>query len=249
MNKHFDLTGKKAIITGGASGIGKAMGIALFEAGAEICLMDTSLEIEAVAQNIGENVKYIQCDLSDRINLEENFKKSLKLLGGIDILINSAGAQRRHFSEDFPLEDWDLVIEVNLTTVFRLCQLAGKEMIKQGSGKIINIASMLSFIGGFTVPAYAASKGGITQLTKTLTNEWAPKGININAIAPGWIETPLTKALVGNPDREPAILSRTPAGRWGKPEDLKGVAVFLASSASDFVNGAIIPVDGGYLSK
>jgi 2-deoxy-D-gluconate 3-dehydrogenase len=130
-----------------------------------------------------------------------------------------------------------------------MCQLAGREMIKQGHGKIINIASMLSFMGGFTVPAYAASKGGVAQLTKTLTNEWGPKGINVNAIAPGWMDTPLTVALVGNPDREPAILSRTPAGRWGKPEDLKGTAVFLASAASDFINGAIIPVDGGYLAK
>lgn len=249
MNKLFDLKNRKAIITGGASGLGKAMADALFEGGAEICLMDSSAEIESVARSIGANVRFVQCDLSDRVNLELNFNKALSLLGGIDILINSAGTQKRHFSEDFPIEDWDIVIEVNLTTVFRLCQFAGKEMIKQGSGKIINIASMLSFLGGYTVPAYAASKGGITQLTKTLTNEWGPKGLNINAIAPGWMETPLTKALVGNPDREPAILSRTPAGRWGKPEDLKGVTVFLASSASDFVNGAIIPVDGGYLAK
>jgi 2-deoxy-D-gluconate 3-dehydrogenase len=249
MNKLFQLNTKRAIISGGASGLGKAMAEALFEAGAEICLLDSSEEIESVAYSIGNDVRFIKCDLSDRGSLEMNFNRALDLLGGIDILINSAGTQRRHFSEDFPIEDWDLVIEVNLTTVFRLCQLAGREMIKKGSGKIINIASMLSFLGGFTVPAYAASKGGITQLTKTLTNEWGPKGLNINAIAPGWIDTPLTKALVGNPDREPAILSRTPAGRWGKPEDLKGVAVFLASSASDFVNGAIIPVDGGYLAK
>ncbi len=252
MQHLFDLKNKKAIITGGASGLGRAMAEGLYDANAEICIIDVSENIEKVANEIAKNnrkVNFVKANLSNREEVKSSFAKALEILGGIDILVNSAGTQKRHPSENFPIEDWDIVIELNLTTVFTMCQLAGREMIKQGHGKIINIASMLSFMGGFTVPAYAASKGGVAQLTKTLTNEWGPKGVNINAIAPGWMDTPLTEALVGNPDREPAILARTPAGRWGKPEDLKGTVIFLASPASDFLNGVVIPVDGGYLSK
>jgi len=252
MQHLFDLTSKKAIITGGASGLGRAMAEALYDANAEICIIDISDNIEKVAAAITKNnrkVNFVKANLSNRDEVKSSFAKALEILGGIDILVNSAGTQKRHPSENFPIEDWDIVLELNLTTVFSMCQLAGREMIKQGHGKIINIASMLSFMGGFTVPAYAASKGGVAQLTKTLTNEWGPKGVNVNAIAPGWMDTPLTEALVGNPDREPAILARTPASRWGKPEDLKGTVIFLASPASDFINGAVIPVDGGYLAK
>ena len=252
MKNMFDLTDKKAIITGAGNGIGKAIAEALFNAGAEICMLDISDNLENITKEIDNDsskIHFVKVNLANRKDLKLGFETALNKLKRIDILVNCAGTQKRHPSEDFPIEDWDLVIELNLTTVFSMCQLAGREMIKQGHGKIINIASMLSFFGGFTVPAYAASKGGVAQLTKTLTNEWGSKGIQINAIAPGWIQTDLTKALVGNPDREPAILSRTPANRWGKPEDLKGIAVFLASSASDFINGAIIPVDGGYLAK
>jgi 2-deoxy-D-gluconate 3-dehydrogenase len=252
MQHLFDLKNKRAIVTGGASGLGRAMAEALYDANAELCIIDVSDNIEQIAKEITKNnrkVNFVKANLLKREEVKSAFEKALGILGGVDILVNSAGTQRRHKSEEFPIEDWDVVIELNLTTVFMMCQLAGKEMIKQGHGKIINIASMLSFMGGFTVPAYAASKGGVAQLTKTLTNEWGPKGINVNAIAPGWMDTPLTAALVGNPEREPAILARTPASRWGKPEDLKGTAVFLASAASDFINGAIIPVDGGYLAK
>lgn len=252
MQHIFDLKGKKAIITGGANGIGRAIAEALYNSNAELCIIDFADNIDKSAAEITKDnrkVHHVKADLSKREDVNNSFAAALAHLGGVDILVNCAGAQKRHKSEEFPIEDWDLVIEVNLTTVFTMCQLAGREMIKQGHGKIINIASMLSFFGGFTVPAYAASKGGVAQLTKTLTNEWGPHGININAIAPGWIETALTTALVGNPDREPAILARTPAGRWGKPSDLQGTAIFLASSASDFVNGAIIPVDGGYMAK
>jgi len=248
----FDLKNKKAIVTGAANGLSRAMAEALYEANAELCMIDIAPNLEKTAKQIEKNnrkVHYVQANLSNREEVKSAFAKALAALGGIDILINGAGTQKRHPSENFPIEDWDIVLELNLTTVFTMCQLAGREMIKQGYGKIINVASMLSFMGGFTVPAYAASKGGVAQLTKTLTNEWGPKGINVNAVAPGWIDTALTEALVGNPDREPGILSRTPAGRWGKPEDLKGLAVFLASSASNFINGAIIPVDGGYLAK
>lgn len=245
----FSLNGKKALVTGGASGLGRAMAEALFEAGATVCLLDISPNLEKIAKEVGKDVLFIHGDLSNRQSLQNAFQLAIEKLGGIDVLVNSAGAQKRNPSENFLIEDWDLVLEVNLTAVFQLCQLAGRIMINQGHGKIINIASMLSFMGGFTVPAYAASKGGVAQLTKTLTNEWGPKGIHINAIAPGWMDTPLTAALVGNPEREPAILSRTPAKRWGKPSDLKGAVIFLASKASDFVNGVILPVDGGYLAN
>jgi len=173
----------------------------------------------------------------------------VEALGGLDILANNAGVQCRHLAEEFPLEDWDHVLAVNLDAVWILAQAAGRYMLKQGHGKIINVASANSFIGGITIPAYAASKGGVAQLTKALSNEWAGRGINVNAIAPGYMATEMTEALVGNPDREPLILARIPASRWGAPDDLKGVVLFLASAASDYVHGAIIPVDGGFLGR
>jgi 2-deoxy-D-gluconate 3-dehydrogenase len=163
--------------------------------------------------------------------------------------VNCAGIQRRSKCEDFPIEYWDDVIEVNLTSVFELCQLAGRIMLNKGKGKIINVASMLSFFGGYTVPAYAASKGGVAQLTKALSNEWAGRGVNVNAIAPGYMATSLNTALINDPARNEKILARIPAGRWGQPEDLKGVIVFLASEFSNYINGAVIPVDGGYLGR
>ena len=163
--------------------------------------------------------------------------------------MNNSGMIRRHKSEEYPLEDWDMVINLNLNTVFQLCQLAGKVMLKQGSGKIINIASMLSFFGGYTVPAYSASKGGVAQLTKALANEWSGKNVQVNAIAPGYMATDINQALMDDAGRSHEILSRIPAGRWGTPEDMKGIVVFLASAASDYVNGAIIPVDGAYLAR
>ena len=172
------------------------------------------------------------------------------MLGGkIDILLNDAGVQRRNHCEDFTLEDWDTVINVNLNAVFVLCQLAGREMLKQGSGKIINMASMLSFFGGFTVPAYAASKGAVAQLTKALSNEWAGKNIQVNAIAPGYMATEMNTALINDNGRNTEILARIPAGRWGTAKDMKGLAVFLASDASNYISGAVIPLDGGYLAK
>jgi len=171
-------------------------------------------------------------------------------LGGtLDIIINNAGIQRRNKSEDFTIEDWDDVIEMNLTSVFMLSQLAGRIMLKKGKGKIINMASMLSFFGGYTVPAYAASKAGVALLTKALSNEWAGRGVNVNAIAPGYMDTAMNTALINDETRNEQILSRIPAGRWGKPSDLSGIAVFLASDASDYINGAVIPVDGGYMSR
>ena len=175
----------------------------------------------------------------------------MELLGGhLDILVNGAGIQRRHFCEEFPIEDWDAVLEVNLTATFDLCQMAGQQFIRQNSkGKIINIASMLSFFGGYTVPAYAASKGGVAQLTKALSNEWTGKGINVNAIAPGYMATEMNTALLNDEGRNTEILGRIPAHRWGTPDDMKGLCIFLASDASDYIAGAVIPCDGGYLCK
>jgi len=163
--------------------------------------------------------------------------------------VNNAGVQRRNKCEDFLINDWEAVLQVNLTAVFRLCQLAGRKMLEQGGGKIINLASMLSYFGGYTVPAYAASKGGVAQLTKALSNEWAGRGIQVNAIAPGYMATDMNEALIRDEGRSREILGRIPAGRWGTPEDMKGIVVFLASGASDYISGAVIPVDGGYLGK
>jgi 2-deoxy-D-gluconate 3-dehydrogenase len=247
----FDLTGKKALITGGSRGLGRAMAEAMLEAGAEAAILGTNNSVFAAAETLGQTagraVAAIQADLSDRTQLQRAFTECLDKLGTLDILIVNHGTQRRFPAVDFPIEAWDAVLEVNLTSMFLLNQLAGRHMLAKGRGKIINIASMLSFIGGTNIPAYAASKGGVAQLTKALANEWAGRGLNVNAIAPGYYETDLTEALHQNPDRYQMILNRIPAGRWGKPADLKGAAIFLASDASNYVNGAVIPVDGGWL--
>jgi len=248
----FNLAGKKAIVTGGIKGIGKSMAGALLEAGVHVCILDilgTRFEYSSKNKIDDSMIHQIQVDLSNRKHLKKAFEEAVEYLGTIDILICNAGSQIRHKAEEFPLEDWDKVIEVNLTAVFELCQLAGKIMIKRGYGKIINTASMLSFIGGYTVPAYAASKGGIAQLTKTLSNEWASKGINVNAIAPGFIHTDLNTAIMQDKVRYNKLKDRIPMGRWGEPDDLKGVTIFLACSASDYINGVILPVDGGFLGS
>lgn len=249
----FDLSGKTAIVTGGNRGLGKGMAEGLCQAGASVCIMassDNVFETEKEFIEKGYLCCAVKCDLSNSKETEEKFKLALNKLGGtLDIIINNAGIQRRNPCEKFLMEDFDDVININLKAVFQLCQLAGREMLKVGKGKIINLASMLSFFGGFTVPAYAASKGGVAQLTKALSNEWASKGINVNAIAPGYMATDMNVKLTEDEHRNTEILSRIPAGRWGTPEDMAGVAVFLASEASDYLNGAIIPVDGGYLGK
>lgn len=251
----FDVADKKVILTGASGGLGKGMAEGLLEAGAEVVLIGASPKSLKLAEEYrakGWKAHGLQCDLGQREHVKAGFDQALELLGGrLDVLINAAGIQRRHNSEQFPMEDWDAVIELNLTVSFYLCQLAGRQMIQQGGGgKIVNIASMLSFFGGFTVPAYAASKGGVAQLTKALCNEWARYGITVNAIAPGYMDTPMNAALTdpANP-RFKEITDRIPAGRWGTPEDMKGLVIFLSSRASDYVNGAIIPCDGGYLVK
>lgn len=253
MSNIFCLNGKKAIVTGGSQGLGLGITTSLLEAGADVCIIAIG---EALAKSVadfkskGYNVWGVECDISNKDSLEKGFNEALSLLGGkIDILVNNAGIQRRNKCEDFLYEDWLDVIQINLTAVFTLCQLAGREMLKQGSGKIINMASMLSFFGGQTVPAYSASKGGVAQLTKALSNEWSSRGVNVNAIAPGYMDTEMNVALINNPERNSQILARIPMERWGKPSDIGGVAVFLASEAANYVTGAIIPVDGGYLSK
>jgi len=243
----FSVEGKRALVTGGSAGMGRAMAEALIEGGAQVAIVGRSGRVFDVAKEVGAIP--LQADLADRAQALALVGRAVEALGGLEVLVNNAGVQQRYPAEEFPLDDWDYVLSVNLDAVWILAQAAGRYMLAQGHGKIINMASVISFFGGITIPPYAASKGGVAQLTKALSNEWASRGVNVNAIAPGYIATEMTAALVGNPQREPLILARIPAGRWGVPDDLKGVVLFLASAASDYVHGAIIPVDGGYLGR
>ena len=249
----FALTGKTAIVTGGGRGLGRGMAEGLAEAGATVLIIGSSSRAEKTAAECrqkGLSMLALQGNLLDQEQVPVIFEKALAALDGrIDILVNNAGMQRRHFCEEFPLSDWHDVLNLNLNTVFQLCQLAGRKMLAQKSGKIINVASMLSFFGGYTVPAYAASKGGVAQLTKALANEWAGKGLNINAVAPGYMDTEMNTKLIEDEVRQKEILDRIPAKRWGTTDDMKGITVFLASAASNYLNGAIIPVDGAYLVR
>lgn len=249
----FDLTGKTALVTGGNKGLGKGMVEGLCEAGAKVAIMASSETVFEAAEEFcekGYSVIGIRCDLGNEEAIEKSFEEAVSWLGGkLDILVNNAGIQRRNPCEDFLMSDWDDVINVNLRAVFKLCQLAGRNMLANGGGKIINLASMLSYFGGYTVPAYAAAKGGVAQLTKALANEWSSKGICVNAIAPGYMATQMNTRLIEDPKRNSEILARIPMGRWGNEQDMKGVVVFLASKASDYLSGAVIPVDGGYLGR
>lgn len=250
----FKLNGKTALVTGCKRGIGKAMAEALAEAGADIIGVSASLElsgseIEKSIIKLGRKFKGYQCDFSDRKSVYSFIEKVKKENKQVDILINNAGTIARKPAEEHPDDFWDNVIEVNLNAQFIISREFGKEMIKKGKGKIIFTASLLSFQGGITVPGYSASKGGIAQLTKALSNEWAAKGVNVNAIAPGYIETDNTEALRSDEKRYKSITERIPAGRWGKPEDLKGAVVFFASEASDYINGEILIVDGGWMGR
>lgn len=249
----FDLTGKKALVTGSSRGIGRAIAAALLEAGAQVVVTGTNDRVvktaKELASSTGGKVIPIQADLSRRDETKRLFEESLEKLVGLDILVVNHGLQRAHPADKFPIEDWDTVLEVDLTSMFILDQLAGQYMLAHEGGKIINIASLISVIGGMTVPAYAAAKGGVAQLTKALSNEWAGRGVNVNAIVPGFIHTDLTEDLVHDPGEGASLLARIPAGRWGVPDDLKGIAVFLASAASNYVSGAVIPVDGGFLAR
>ena len=250
----FRLDGQTALVTGCRRGIGMALAEALAEAGADIMGVSASLKDsgEEVAQRVitlGRKFTAYSCDFGSRRSLYEFTREVTNSGVPIDILVNNAGTIRRAPAAQHSDEDWDKVIEVNLSAQFILAREFGKPMLARGRGKIIFIASLLSFQGGITIPGYAASKGGISQLTMALSNEWAGKGVNVNAIAPGYIETDNTAALQADPVRSKAILDRIPAGRWGKPEDLQGAAIFLASRASDYVNGTILTVDGGWMGR
>lgn len=249
----FDLSGKKAIVTGGSQGLGRGMAAGLHNAGAEVVIIDVSDKAIETAKQLsqkGVKVHAVIGNLLDRADLERAFRDAVELLGGkLDILVNNAGTHDRRSAFELSVESWDRVIELNITAVFQLCKLAGEIMVKQGSGKIISTASMLSFIGGFNATAYAVSKGGIAQLTKSLSNEWAGHNVQVNAIAPGYMATEMNADLMADTARMPQVSARIPAGRWGTPEDMEGIIVFLASDASNYITGAIIPVDGGYLVR
>ncbi len=250
----FKLDGKIALVTGCRRGIGQAMALALAEAGADIIGVSRSLEtngsdVEKLIHALGRKFTPYAVDFSNRQAVRAFAQQVAADFPVIDILLNNAGTIRRKPAAEHPDDYWDEVLETNLTAQFILSREIGKRMVARGSGKIIFTASLLSFQGGITVPGYSASKGAIAQLTKALANEWAQNGVQVNAIAPGYVTTDNTTALRADPVRNPAILSRIPAGRWGVPDDFKGVAVFLASSASDYVNGSIIVIDGGWLAR
>lgn len=252
--EQFKLDGKIALVTGCKRGIGKAMAIGLAEAGADIIGVSATLEelgseVEKEVRALGRNFKGFQCDFSDRKALYAFIERVKTEFPRIDILVNNAGTILRKPAVDHPDEYWDKVIEVNQSAQFILSREFGKEMVKRKSGKIIFTASLLTFQGGITVPGYAASKGAIGQMTMAFANEWAPYGINVNAIAPGYIATDNTEALRNNPERANSILARIPAGRWGNPEDFKGPTVFLASDAANYMNGSIVLVDGGWMGR
>ena len=250
----FRLDGKTALVTGARRGIGKAMAIALAEAGADIIAVSRGQEpqgsaIETEVRRLGRGFRGYACDFGNRAAVYEFVRQVRSDFPVIDILVNNAGAILRKPAAEHPDEYWDQIIEINLSSQFVLTREIGRDMVSRGSGKIIFTASLLSFQGGITVPGYTASKGAIGQLTKALANEWAASGLQVNAIAPGYITTDNTVALRNDPVRNSAILARIPAGRWGQPEDFKGAVVFLASRASDYVNGSILVVDGGWMGR
>jgi len=250
----FRLHGKTALVTGCRRGIGKAIALGLAEAGADIIGVSRTMElsgseVEREVFDRARKFKGYACDFADRKAVYALIEQLAKDLPVLDILVNNAGTILRKPAAEYPDEYWDTVMEVNLNSQFILSREVGKRMVERGKGKVIFIASLLTFQGGILVPGYAASKGGIGQLTKALANEWAGKGVQVNAIAPGYISTDNTVALRNDPVRSRAILERIPAGRWGEPEDLQGTVVFLASSASDYVNGSVFTVDGGWMAR
>ena len=249
----FSLKGKNALVTGSRTGLGAGIAIGLAQAGANVVINGSNEEgiddVCRAVENCGVKAVRAVADVADAAACSELIACTVQELGSIDILINNAGIIRRSPAAEYAAEDWSQVLEINLNAVFRLSQLAGRSMLAQGSGKIVNIASLLSFQGGILVPAYAASKGAVAQLTKALANEWASRGVNVNAIAPGYMETNNTRALRADPVRSRQILERIPAGRWGKPEDLAAAAVFLSSPASDYMHGHVLVVDGGWMAR
>ncbi len=246
----FRLDNKIALVTGAATGLGAAIATGLAQAGAAVAVHGNRRAATETAEAIGEKAVAFRADLSSPTGADELFAQVKEKFGRIDILINNAGTIIRHNAVEYPLEDWLTVLQVNLTSVFQLSQLVGHDMISRNApGKIVSIASLLSFQGGIRVPAYAASKGGVAQLTKALANEWATKNIQVNAIAPGYFATTNTEPLQADETRNRQILERIPAGRWGQPDELAGAALFLSSPASDYITGTVITVDGGWMSR
>jgi 2-deoxy-D-gluconate 3-dehydrogenase len=248
----FRLDGLNALVTGASTGIGAAIAEALATAGANVACHGNSQSPKATCaavERAGQKALSVEGDLSQPETPARLVDSVLQRFGSLDILVNNAGTIRRAPAVEYSDEDFAFVVDVNLTSVFRLCKLSGRHMLERGSGKIVNIASLLSFQGGITVPAYAASKGGVAQLTKALANEWAARGVNVNAIAPGYIRTNNTQALQDNPVRNQQILDRIPAGRWGDPADIAGAAVFLCTAASNYINGHVLLVDGGWMGR
>lgn len=251
MSNPFSLEGKVALVTGGNTGLGQGMAVALAQAGADIVVAGRSSAAETgqAVEALGRRFFEVKADFSNPSCVEDVVAETVEKAGSIDILVNNAGIIRRNDAIDFTEDDWDSVMDVNIKSAFFLCQAAAKRMIPAGGGKIINIASMLSFQGGIRVASYTSSKSAIAGLTKLLANEWAAKGINVNAIAPGYFATNNTAALQADEKRNSEILGRIPAGRWGDPADLGGAVVFLSSAASDYVQGITLPVDGGWLAR
>jgi 2-deoxy-D-gluconate 3-dehydrogenase len=247
----FSLAGKRALVTGAGRGLGRAMAEALAAAGADVACVDriATAETAAAVCAAGHCAWQLSADLSDRDAIRRLVEQADREVGEVDILVNNAGTIRRAPAAEYSLEDWDLVLRTNLDSVFLLSQQFGRRMVERGRGKIINIASLLAFTGGITVPAYTASKSAVAGLTRALANEWAGRGVQVNAIAPGYFRTDNTRALRENAERSAEISARIPAGRWGEPQDLAGPVVFLASAASDYVNGHVLVVDGGWMAR
>ena len=251
LESQFSLTGKKALVTGASKGIGASIAIAMAQAGADVVLVGRSQDslsaTRAAIENLGRSTESLIADVESRAQISEAFKSIDQL--NVEIVVNNAGSISRAPAIETALEDWDRIIDTNLNSVFQISQLCAKSMLAKGHGRIINIASLLSFQGGINVPAYTASKHAVAGVTKALANEWGAKGVTVNAIAPGYISTDNTQALRNDVDRNTSILARIPIGRWGTPEDLAAVAVFLASPAASYINGEIITVDGGWMGR
>lgn len=251
MNPLIDLRGKTAVVTGASRGIGAGIAAGLLSAGADLIALQRSPlsnQLLDLAANNQRSARQVPIELSSEVAIAETIAEVTSDTQ-VDILVNNAGTQIRADSVDFPLADFDTVLNINLRAVFQLCQGFGRQMVERGKGKIINVASLLSYQGGLRVPAYAASKAGVMQLTKALCNEWASKGVNVNAVAPGYFATDMNEALIADPDRNQQITGRIPAGRWGRPADMAGAVVFLASDAADYIHGVTMPVDGGWLAR
>jgi len=247
----FDLAGQTAAVTGGGRGLGLGISNALLEAGADVIVLGRTgvpVELTARAASLGRQVHFVALDLADADAITTTAERVLAT-HRVDILVNNAGTQDRYPAVDFPLQAWDRVLNINLRAVFQLCQLFGRPMLERGEGKIVNLASLLSFQGGMTVPAYAASNGAVAQLTKALCNEWAGQGVNVNAVAPGYMATDMNTALLADPVRMEQLSTRIPAARWGQPQDIGNVVVFLASPAAAYVHGQVLAVDGGWMAR